>query len=190
MQWKMFWPIFGSSLSVAAAVIPTIYGVKWWITAVAIGTAGFIILASIGQVTRNTDMFHELPDRKIDRITALIRIAALAFIVWTLVFVCVPTFWIALSIAMPIICIATYWGCRGEEYWISRPKKKIVETNVVEVARINSVEDNPTVKKFRPILTKAGHPGVRIISSEEITDPDTGSQIARQLLVQTPATGK
>lgn len=187
MQWKMFWPVFGGSLAIATALVPAAFGVAWWLTVAIVVALSLIMLMSVGSIVHRADMFDQLKIAQRDRVTMLVRLPIGAYGLWTVLFVAVPQWWPQLSLAMALLLLATYWGCKAEEYWLTRPKKPAPETPELTDAQV--LAQNPTVRQFRPVLNRAGHAQVKITGHEPVTD-ESGTVVAQQFRVQTPATGR
>lgn len=188
MSWKLFWGMFGASLSIAAAVVPTIMGVLWWVTVVAIVVIYIIVAIAVGNVVHSADMFHELKYAQREHLTVLVRLGVGIFATWAATLAAVPEWWPYLAPAMVIIVVATYWACRWEEWKLNRPEREATP-KPEEMTPAQQLANEPMVKKFRPILNRAGHPHVRVLGCEEIKNED-GQKTATQFLVQTPATGR
>jgi len=185
MPWKLFWTMFGASLSIAGAVIPTMLDVVWWKSAGVVAIVSIILLCITGFVVRTADMFSLLRSKQQDRITHFCMLAISAYTVWTQVYLMRSEWWPWMLTVLVVLGIGIYWGCKGVEYWISHSKP--IETEVK--AAVDPIENSAMVGKFRPVLNKAGFSQVRIIGHETVRD-DRSQTAANQFLVQVPASGR
>jgi hypothetical protein len=187
IQWKAFWSALGAAVALAVAVIPTLYGVAWWITGIAILAAQLVLSAVAGSVIGQADVFDHLRLSQKDRITGFTRLGIGVYATWAGVYVVRPEQWVWWVLLLPVVSTGVYWCCKWVEYRITHepPKPEPVKDEAPEVDG-----DPEMIEKIKPVLRKAGHSGVRIISHEFITDDKNGTLVANQFLVQTPATGR
>ena len=186
MEWKAFWSLFGASLSVVAAVIPTWMHVTWWITAAAAAVVSIVGMFFVDRIVHTADLFKPLDYDGKSRVVTFTRLGIGAYALWTVLYVLNPAMWIYLGLAMVGLVISVYWAARGVEWWVRRAKPKpVVEKTVVADA---AYADVTIVQRFRPILDKAGHSRVRITRHMVVND-ESGMREANQFLLQTPASG-
>lgn len=181
--WKVYLTILGAVLSLAVAVIPTLYGVAWWITAPVILAIGSIVASKSSDRVYIADVFKDWKVDQKNRVATLIRIAVGVHVLWSIVYVVNPSWFIYLLVTLPIISGIIYGGARNEEYHIAHAKPDEEKPAVGE-----AFEDRQAVKKARTLLDTAGHPRVRILSFKMIGDP-TQNTGGKQIEVQIPTTG-
>lgn len=180
--WKNFLIPLGAALSLAAAVIPTLYGVAWWAVILTVLAVGSLVAVKAGDRVHIASVFKDLNSKQKDRVATLVRIAVGAHILWAMVYVVSSDWRIYLLAGLPILSLSVYGCARNEEYHIAhaKPEAKSVEGG--------PFEDRTEVKKARALLDEAGHPRVRILEFKRIGEPDKGTG-GQQIVVQIPTTG-
>lgn len=183
VSWKTFWVLFGSAVSLSAAVIPTLLGVTWWRTTSCI-VVGSILLSVVGcKVVQRARVFSPLLDRQREKVAGLTVLAVCTFAAWSGLFAAKPDFWARWFAVLPVIGFLVYWYCRAVEYQFVTERFKPSDTHAVVR------DETEIISSFKSILSKAGHPHVRVLTHEPINDDDN-RLVCNQFLVQTPATGR
>lgn len=186
MQYKTFWVIFGASLSLAGAVVPTLFRPAWWVTALGISAIYLAAMLSCSPVVQTADMFKYLTLVQKFMVTSFIRLGISTYVIWTALFVVRPELWVYWLVVLPFAAMAVYWGSRGVEYRIAHEKPR-EEKPVCESPATSG--DQEMIDRFRPVLNKAGYHQVKVLRHEEVVEDD-GTLAASQFLVQTPASGR
>lgn len=181
--WKNFLIPLGATLSLAAAVIPTLYGVAWWITALAIFAVGSIVAVKAGDRVHMADVFKTLKVEQKNRVANLIRLAVGAYVLWAIVYATNPDWKVWLLLALPVMAGIIYGGARNEEYHIAHAPPEEEKPAVGQ-----EFETRDAAKKARALIDFSGHPRVRILSVQSIGEPDKGTG-GKQIEVQLPPTG-
>lgn len=181
--WKNYLIPLGAVLSLAVVVIPTLYGVAWWVTALAILVVGSVAIVKSGDRVHVAHVFKDMTTKQKARIATLVRIAVSAYVLWAVVYVAAPEWMAYLLAVLPILGLLIYGGARNEEYHIAHAKPEDEEINSGE-----TFEERSAIKKSRALLDSAGHPRVHILSFQRIGDPDKGTG-GQQIEIQIPTTG-
>lgn len=161
IEWKLFWTLLGSCLSVSAALLSITESVPAWATipAVIITTAAVIL---IGQnIIDSCTRFAGTATWQRRRIWIGTSAAAITYAVWTITASLTPATWqtiTALIFSLVIITIGTYWGARGLEWRL---------THVAEPARVTQPSTDPLLTKRELVmaaaLDRAGYGFVRVL---------------------------
>ena len=183
-QWKTFLTTLGALLSLAAAVIPTLYGVVWWITATAVLVLGALLIVQTGNRVHIAEVFQALSYGQKSRVITLCRLAVGAYALWTLVYVVHSVWWPYMLVVLPFMGMAIYWTAKSEEYRILHTKP----TEKVEPTSDESFENRKRAKLGRDLLDAAGHPRVRVIGHAAIVGENSWES-GDQFTVQVPPTG-
>lgn len=186
MQYKMFVPILGGVICLAGAIIPTLAGISLWVTATVVGIVSIVSVLSVSSIVGIAGVFSHLRFAQRSQIAALCRLAVGVYALWVLLFVFRPSMWAIWVIALCSIVATTYGVCRMQDWRIARAKPEEV---VYKPPIINPLDANPDVRRARRLLSKAGHPNVRVIAHEVVIDEYIGEHIANQFLVRTPSNG-
>lgn len=187
MSYKLFWSVFGGALCIASAVIPTLAGVTWWITALAVAIAGAIACMSIGSIVHIANMFKHLRYSQREQVSTLCRVAVGAYALWVILFVGQLGLWPVWAVSLIAIVGAVYWGCRFQEWRIVRV---VAKEDKPQPSTVDAGTNSEDMQRGQRLLVRAGHPNVVVLNHEPIVDDDSGELIADQFLVRTPASGK
>lgn len=189
MSWKMFWTLFGASLSVGIAAVPTLLGVAWWWIIVSLAIVAISAISIVGSLVRHATMFALLKHSQRDEIAAFMRLGILVYWAWSVVWVIKPEAWLQCLMVLPLLATGIYWGARGIEYKVSHEKPKAPKSTQSETLALLPGSDPEVVNNFRAVLNESGFNRVEILSHEEVQG-DSGGLDANQFLIKTPPTSR
>lgn len=161
IEWKLFWTLLGAALSISAALLSMTESVPVWAIIPVIITA-VVAVVLIGQnIIDSCRRFADTATWQRRRIWIGTNATAATYAAWTITASLVTPTWqtiMALTFALVIITVGTYWGARGLEWRL---------THVAEPARVTQPSTDPLLTKRELVmaaaLDRAGYGYARVL---------------------------